>query len=75
MKTEVGRNWYFQSIHFYKLSGRQVSFPGPNGHQHILTLSQPVGLVYLSAAKYFLVLSVTASVGVKKSQTLTLMRG
>ncbi len=25
MKTEVGRNWY-QSIHFYKLSRRQVSF-------------------------------------------------
>jgi hypothetical protein len=28
MKTEVGRNWY-QSIHFDKLSFRQVSFSGP----------------------------------------------
>ncbi len=28
MKTEVGRNWY-KLIHFYKLSGRQVSFSAP----------------------------------------------
>jgi hypothetical protein len=28
METEVGGNWY-QSIRFYKLSGRQVYFSGP----------------------------------------------
>jgi hypothetical protein len=56
MKTEVGRNWY-QLIHYdelYELSGRQVSFSGPQWtpsrgeHKrvkrllYILTLSQPV---------------------------------
>jgi hypothetical protein len=30
MKTEGGGEWY-QSIHFYKLSYRQVSFFGPKG--------------------------------------------
>ncbi len=39
-KTEVGRNWY-QSIHFYKLSCRQVSFlrtPMENHHKRSINV-------------------------------------
>jgi hypothetical protein len=79
MKIEVGRNWY-QSIHFYELSWRQVSFSGPQwtpsreeqkrfqSLYHILTLSQPAGLViFLSGQILTCGISVTASVGVIKN--------
>jgi hypothetical protein len=63
----VGRNWY-QSIHFDELSCRQVSFTLPQGTpsreeqklfqrlEHILTLSQPVGLVIFLSGQILMLL-------------------
>jgi hypothetical protein len=80
MKTEVGRHWY-QSIHFDELSCRQVSLSGPQWTPsreeqkrfqrpyHILTMSQPVGLVILLSGQILMCgFSVTASGGFQKSQ-------
>ncbi len=84
MKTEGGQNWY-KSNRKEKLSFWQVSFtepqwtPSQKVHkrvqhlQHILTPSQPVGLVIcLSGQISVLIFCVSASVGFKKSQQLTL---
>jgi hypothetical protein len=71
MGTKVGQNWY-QWIHYDVFFCRQVSFTvpqwTPSREEHILALSQQVGLViFLSGHIFVLILCVTALVGVKKS--------